>query len=105
MKTSSTFHDEKILLILIMSCFDAIATMLEIELGIAVEANPFMDWLINDIGMVQFSATKVILTALSCYILFAFRDRMLSIVSVNLILFVYSLIMIYHAAGIYLSLP
>ena len=89
--------------IFFLSILDAIFTLLWIDTGLAVEANPLLSGLVES-GSFPFIATKVFLTLLGCGILFKIKDESLharrAIVG---LLFLYVMITLYHFFGALVS--
>jgi uncharacterized protein DUF5658 len=94
-------HDGRLFLyvvtVLVMSGYDAMATMQHIGRGVAAEGNPIMRSLI-DANAVEFFSVKMGLTA-SCLILcYTFSHLRAARVGIQLALAAYSLLCLYHMA-------
>ncbi|HEY7914120.1 MAG TPA: DUF5658 family protein [Blastocatellia bacterium] len=96
----SVFHDvtlfRYVLLSIVMSGYDAIATIEHIERGAATEGNPLMESLMQH-SVFLFFAVKMGLTALGLLICYRLSHRKTARVGIKMIVSVYSLVCIYHA--------
>jgi hypothetical protein len=84
-----------VLLSLMMSGYDAVATMEHIRRGVALEGNPLMDSLIQR-NAVLFFFVKMVLTALGlmfCYNFSRFKTAQLGI---KVVASLYALVCVYH---------
>ena len=80
-----------------MSGWDAIATMQHIGRGVAMEANPLMDSLIQRHALLFF-AVKMAVTALGLMVCYSFSHLKTAHIGLRIILTVYSAVCGYHVA-------
>ena len=93
-----------LVLLFIFSVLDAFFTLMWIQSGLAIEANPILNELVKD-GPFSFVATKIALTGLGCIGLY--RARHHSVIarrSIVLLTIGYSALIIYHIIGALLSI-
>jgi len=83
------------LYILTLSILDAFATAYGHKLGILTEANPLMEQLLVYDSR-HFIIIKMILTTLSCYILFVLRDKFAAKAGLAICSFAYTAIIAIH---------
>ncbi len=83
-----------ILLIILLSIFDAYFTIFHLERG-AREINPFMDFLIG-YGNIYFFAIKYILTALGLFVLCIYKSLSVARIIIICILFFYLTVFANH---------
>ena len=81
--------------ILIFNLIDALFTILWIYSGFANEANPLLAGLIKDYPAI-FAAVKFALVGLGSFLLWRFRYRPLSIISIFLAFMTYYCLLLYH---------
>ena len=98
MKEKSLQTTRCFMLIILLSFVDAVCTIIWVGLGIAKEANPFMDILLSH-SYTLFVATKIGLTYLGIIILNNYKNTKLVINATTLISIVYIYIVIYHLIG------
>ena len=90
----------KEILIIILNISDIIFTLVYIKLGIAIEKNPFMNILIS-IHPFVFLIVKMSIVCLSVYVLSITKNKIkLSSIGLNICLFTYICVNIYHIYGI-----
>lgn len=82
---------------LVMSGYDAVATMQHIKRGVALEGNPLMDSLIQR-HAVMFFAVKMTITVLCLAICYANSHLRTARLGLRLSVVAYSLVCLYHAA-------
>lgn len=82
---------------LIMSGYDAVATMQHIGRGIAAEGNPLMESLIEQ-NAVLFFFVKMALTAMCLLICYSYSHLRAARLGIKLAVAVYVAISVYHAA-------
>lgn len=88
-----------IALIFLLSILDAVFTLTWIRSGLAIEANPLLNTLLNH-GNFAFLATKIFLTAVGCVFLLYTKDQSrLSKASIVFLFLTYSLLTVYHCVG------
>ena len=95
-----------IFLIFVMSCLDAVFTLLWIENGLAVEVNPLLASLIDN-GSFSFIATKILLTLLGCWGLYyaSSQGKGRVVKKAVIVLFVaYTVLIVYHFFGAIVSI-
>ena len=78
-----------------MNLFDAFCTMMWIEIGWAIEANPIMSQAL-DMGVSEFILAKIFLVLLSVFLLWKLRDHTLSRVLVIPVIFLYTYVSLVH---------
>ena len=88
----------KIASIISLTCLDAIFTITWIEIGIAYEANPIMDFFIEE-AYTSFFLVKMLVTALSLYIISTYKNKNITNTIYNCILLLYIAIIAYHSVG------
>ena len=79
----------------ILNLVDAIFTLVVVSAGLAVEANPLMDVLLEQ-GAVAFMLTKVSLVSLAILLFWRLRRRRLAVAGIVASVVVYSCIAAYH---------
>jgi hypothetical protein len=84
-----------ILLLVAVNFTDAVLTLAWVDMGVATEANPFMNALLQ-IGSGSFLAVKFTLVNLGAYLLWQFRSRRLARWGVALSLTVYGAVIYAH---------
>lgn len=84
-----------VLLSLLMSGYDAVATMEHIRRGVAAEGNPLMDSLIQHNALVFFFV-KMFLTALGLMFCYYFSQRRMAQVAIKFVASIYALVCFYH---------
>jgi len=88
----------KIASIISLTCLDAIFTVIWIEIGIAYEANPIMDFLIEK-SYKSFFLVKMLITTLSLYVISKYKNKNITNTIYNCILLLYTIIIAYHSVG------
>lgn len=84
-----------VLLSLLMSGYDAVATMEHIRRGVASEGNPLMDSLIQR-NAVLFFFVKMVITALGLMFCYNFSERRMAKVGIKTVASIYAIICLYH---------
>ena len=84
-----------VLLSLLMSGYDAVATMEHIRRGVATEGNPLMDSLIQH-NAVLFFFVKMVITALGLMFCYSFSRRRVAQLGIKTVAGIYALICVYH---------
>jgi uncharacterized protein DUF5658 len=99
-RTEELFQDRKLFMYvvaaIVMSAYDAVATMQHIGRGVALEANPFMDSLIQ-VNAVVFFLVKMSITAFGLLICYSFSHKRTARIGIRLAVAVYALVCVYHA--------
>lgn len=92
-----------LILLFLFSCLDAYFTLLWIDSGLAIEANPLLQPLIEH-GPFSFVATKLLLTGLGCIILHRSKNESrLAAWSIAGLAVGYCVLTVYHIIGAVLS--
>ena len=100
MKIKSDRHYlASLIVLLMMNLFDSIATAVWITLGVAVELNPLMDYLL-DIGPGIFMLTKNLLVVLCVFLLWRLRHSVLARPLVLAASIAYLIVTIIHLYGL-----
>ncbi|HEX8184333.1 MAG TPA: DUF5658 family protein [Blastocatellia bacterium] len=98
-KTGLLFQNSKlfmyVLLSLVMSGYDAVATMEHIRRGVAAEGNPFMESLIQK-NAVLFFFVKMLLTAFGLMICYTYSHLRTARIGIRFVVGIYSLVCLYH---------
>ena len=98
-KAGELFQDRKmfmyVLVAIIMSGYDAVATMQHIGRGVAAEGNPFMESLIETNALVFF-LVKMALTSLCLLICYSFSHLRTARLGIRLTVIIYSFVCVYH---------
>jgi hypothetical protein len=81
---------------IVMCGYDAVATMKHIEHGVAAEANPLMDSLIQQ-NVVVFFLVKLLVTAFGLFICYNFSCLRTARIGIRMVAMIYALLCIYHA--------
>jgi Ca2+/Na+ antiporter len=89
--------------IVLFNLLDIIFTLFSITAGFAVEANPFMHEMIEE-SELKFAIVKISLVSLCCFLLWRLRDFKITRVSTVFCFLTYGALMIYHIAGVVVSL-
>lgn len=84
-----------VILLLCLSCLDAFLTLLLIERGIAVEANPIMAHLLG-YGIFPFIVIKFIVTALGITVLTLFKNVKITRFSLPFAIKIYAVVILYE---------
>ena len=84
-----------VLLSLLMSGYDAVATMEHIRRGVATEGNPLMDSLIQH-NAVLFFFVKMVITALGLMFCYNFSQRRMAQLGIKAVAGIYAFICLYH---------
>jgi hypothetical protein len=82
-------------MLFVLNAFDAVATVTWVSAGLATEANPLMDHLL-ELHPVVFVATKLTLVGLCSYLLWRHCDRWLSVAATVVLVGVYYALFAYH---------
>jgi len=85
--------------IFILSLVDGTLTIYSLDMGIAVEANPIMSYLIAK-SILLFLFTKAFLTFLGLVILYKNMEKYIARIALSLIFLLYTLIITIHISGI-----
>lgn len=97
--TKDLFLDRKLFLcvltVLLMSGYDAVATMNHIGRGVATEANPFMESLIER-SAVLFFFVKMAITTVCMFICYNFSHKRAARVGIHFAVSIYLLLSFYH---------
>ncbi|PYP82990.1 MAG: hypothetical protein DMF61_24700 [Blastocatellia bacterium AA13] len=80
---------------IVMSGYDAVATMRHIGRGIAAEGNPLMDSLIRR-NAVEFFLIKMAVTAVCLMLCYSFSHLRTARIGIQLTVALYSLVCLYH---------
>lgn len=89
--------------ILVLNLFDAVATLVWLEMGMAVEANPVMEYFLR-YGPVLFVTIKLGLVSGGTLFLWHQRERPLAVVAIFIAFLAYYLLMLYHLNAMDLQL-
>jgi hypothetical protein len=89
--------------ILIFNVLDIIFTLFFVNLGFAVEANPFM-LVALERGEIYFASLKLFLVSASVHLLWIFRKDKLAQIASLICFCVYSALMVYHLFGVVVSI-
>lgn len=84
-----------VLVAIMMSGYDAVATMRHIEHGVAAEGNPFMESLIETNALVFF-LVKMALTSLCLLICYNYSHLRTARLGIRLTVIIYSFVCVYH---------
>ena len=84
-----------VLLSLMMSGYDAVATMEHIRRGVALEGNPLMDSLIQR-NAVLFFFVKMVLTAIGLMFCYSFSRKRTAQIGIKAVAAIYAMVCIYH---------
>jgi hypothetical protein len=84
-----------VLIVLMMSGYDAVATMNHIGRGVATEANPIMESLIER-SAVLFFFVKMALTAICMFICYSYSYKRTARIGIHFALSIYVLLSFYH---------
>ena len=100
------FHNSKlfmyVLLSLVMSGYDAVATMEHISRGVAAEGNPLMDSLIQH-NAVLFFFVKMAITALGLLICYNYSNVRTARLGIKAVVGIYALVCVYHTLIVFLG--
>lgn len=86
-----------VLAAIVMSAWDAVATMQHIGRGVALEGNPLMDSLIQR-NAVLFFGVKMLVTAFGLMVCYSFSHLKTARIGIRLILALYAFVCGYHIA-------
>ena len=86
-----------VVMVLIMSGFDAVATVQHISRGVAAEGNPFMEVLLER-SAILFFLVKMLMTAFCMIIFYNYSHKRTARFAILMAVSVYSLLCVYHAA-------
>ena len=81
--------------IVVSNLIDAVATSVWVGTGLAEEVNPLMAWVL-EMGAGKFILVKLILINLSVYLLWRFKDRILSKILVVPTFLIYVYVFLIH---------
>jgi hypothetical protein len=84
-----------VILVLLMSGYDAVATMQHIGRGVAAEGNPIMEQLIER-SAVLFFFVKMAITAIGMVIFYNYSHKRTARICIQLTVGIYSLLCVYH---------
>lgn len=88
--------------IVLFNLLDIIFTLLVIEKGFAVEANPFMLILLEK-SKIIFASIKISLVSLCVFLLWRLRDYRIAKIATAFCFLTYGCLMWYHLIGIFMS--
>lgn len=91
-------HKIFLLGIFVMSCIDAVMTLLWVKIEMAEEVNPILDRFL-EIGPLHFFLAKILLTVIGCLILYFFRKRTSSQAAAACLFVFYGALLLYHCLG------
>ncbi|HWP45426.1 MAG TPA: DUF5658 family protein [Blastocatellia bacterium] len=98
-RTGELFQDRKLFMYVIaaivMSGYDAIATMQHIGRGVAAEGNPLMDSLIQQHALLFF-LVKMTVTAFGLMVCYRFSKLRTARLGIRLVVILYSFVCAYH---------
>ena len=86
-------------LVLVLNVADVVLTIVWLETGTAVEANPIMNEFYG-ISPVAFAACKITLVSIGSYFLWTRRSHPLSVIALFVAFFVYYMIFVYHLQSV-----
>lgn len=89
-----------VLISIVMSGYDAVATMEHIRRGVALEANPLMDSLIQR-HAVAFFAVKMGITVVCLAVCYAYSHLRAARLGLRLSVVAYSMVCLYHAGIVF----
>ena len=89
--------------ILVLNLADAVLTLWWYFSGAAMEANPFMDVLLQK-GALPFVAVKLGFVSGASWVLWKRRRRAISVIGIFLLFLVYYVLLLYHLKAIEISL-
>ena len=93
-----------LIFIFVLSCVDALFTVAWLQSGLATEANPLLERLLESGGF-SFAATKTLMTFVGCYILYKVKDESVYAKGVIVgLLGMYVLLTFYHIFGALVSI-
>ena len=81
--------------VVVMNLLDAVLTLLWVRAGFATEANPFIEHIVNQSGLV-FVVSKLVLVFLGTTLLWRYRTRPLAVMGIFLAFMVYYGILLVH---------
>ena len=100
---SSLISSEGLVKLLVFLCLvDLIFTIAELEMGWAIEYNPFLNIIIQKFGMVGFSSLKMTITIVCCLVFNTYSDKIIAKAGVLIAIVAYMAVNIYHVLGIIL---
>ena len=91
-----------VILSIVMSAYDAVATMEHIGRGVAMEGNPLMESLINRNALLFFFV-KLGITAFGLVICYIYSHKRAARVGIRMAVAVYSLLCLYHASIVFFA--
>ena len=93
-------HTLLILLIFVLSLLDAVFTLVWIDAGLAVEANPILSRLL-EYGKFSFISTKILMTGIGCAFLFWAKSKSKAArFAIWTIFIIYCVVTGYHLVGV-----
>lgn len=99
-RTGELFQDTRsfiyVIAAIVMSGYDAVATMWHISRGVAVEGNPLMEPLIHQ-NAVLFFLVKMSVTAICLLVCYWFSHLRTARFGIRLVVALYLIVSIYHA--------
>jgi cation transporter-like permease len=105
-RAEASFRDSKlflyVILSIVMSGYDAVATMEHIGRGVALEGNPLMASLINKNALLFF-AVKMLVTAIGLLVCYAYCHKRAAQIGIKTAVAVYSLVCVYHALIVFFA--
>jgi hypothetical protein len=84
-----------VLVSIVLSGYDAMATVQHISRGVASEANPFMDPLVHR-GAVTFFSVKILITALCLAVCYSYSHLKTARLGIQVATIAYSILSVYH---------
>ena len=88
--------------VILLNLFDIIFTLYAVQSGYAIEANPFMDALLQKSPLL-FATTKLSLVSVGTYFIVINQEFKIARIALKVCFFVYGLIFLYHVFGILTS--
>ncbi|MEW6130930.1 MAG: DUF5658 family protein [Acidobacteriota bacterium] len=85
-----------VILVIIMSGYDAVATMQHIGRGVAAEGNPLMESLIERSALLFFFV-KMAITTFCMYVFYRFSHKKAARIGIQTAVGLYSLLCVYHS--------
>ena len=103
-RTGELFQDRKLVMYvitaIIMSGYDAVATMQHIGRGVAAEGNPLMESLIQQHALLFF-LVKMTITAFGLLVCYRFSNLRTARLGIRLAVILYSFVCMYHVMIIF----
>lgn len=86
---------------LFLNLIDAVLTLALVDLGLAVEANPIMDYFLQ-VGPLAFMLAKLALVSLGVGTLWHFRRYPMALFGTLCVFGIYSMLLAYHTRSVFL---